>query len=171
MTRNLLNICPDIFLICQSDFPIGKKNSSECKRFNFYTFQKVPKLNPHFWWPKNYVNILKNCKLNVPKRCINQSSTFTWITYFVISLCTFFSKYTFFEIKLMKAMCSKLTFLHLKTGVCLIWTFSFFVHHLQLRTDQMKPKSSKLYLIFISKQFLIGFTSVLPEDYFSGLTP
>ncbi len=59
----------------------------------------------------------------------------------------------------------------LENWAYLIWIFYFFVHHLQLRKDQMEPKSPKLYLIFISKQLLTGFTQVMPEDDFSGLIP
>ncbi len=112
-----------ISLTYQCDFPF-EKNSYECKKFNVCTYWKVRKLNHHFWWPKHCVNILENCKSNAPKSCINQSSTFAQFTFFTKYL-YFLSKFTFSEMKPMKTMCSKLTFLHLKNWAYLMWIFHF----------------------------------------------
>ncbi len=60
---------------------------------------------------------------------------------------------------------------HKKNWAYLILILYFSAHYFQLRTDQMEPKSLKLELIFISKQLLTGFTQVMLEGDFSGLTP
>ncbi len=88
-------------------------------------FTKYQKLKSHFWWPKNCVNILENCKSNAPKRYTNQSSTFAKFTFLCVTYLYFVSKFTFSEMKSMKTICSKLTFLYLKTGHASFGSFTF----------------------------------------------
>ncbi len=148
MIENLLNICPNISFTCQCEFPVAKNISHECKNFNLYTFHKVSKLNPHFWWPKNCVNILENYKPNAPNRCINQFSTFAQFASLMKYL-YFLSKFTFSEMEPMKTIWSKLTFLYLKTGHAWFGSFIFCASS----STQNRPNGTKMPNVVLDFHF------------------
>ncbi len=132
------------------------------KSLIYIVFKKYHNLILTFLSPKYCVNILENCKSNTPKRCINQSSTFAWFI-FLWNTFTFWASSHFLILNQWKQVL-QMDLSAFRNWACLIWILNFFIYHVQLRTDQMEPRSPKLYLIFISKQLLTGFTKVLFEE-------